>query len=133
MDEEFWCKVRNEPNFVLFVLFGNEKFIDLLNACMYCILITCHCHIPRYVKFMKKNDSGYPHDGRADKNPYPHDRRADKDSLYQLNHNLIIITNKVIMQIHNLMILIFIPRDQSPVFHALVYVCYAFFNDSSTV
>ena len=25
-------------------------------------------------------DSGYPHDGRADKNPYPHDRRADKDS-----------------------------------------------------
>ena len=22
------------------------------------------------------NDSGYPHDGRADKNPYPHDRRA---------------------------------------------------------
>ena len=26
-------------------------------------------------------DSGYPHDGRADKNPYPHDRRADKDSF----------------------------------------------------
>ena len=26
------------------------------------------------------SDSGYPHDGRADKNPYPHDRRADKDS-----------------------------------------------------
>ena len=25
-------------------------------------------------------DNGYPHDGRADKNPYPHDRRADKDS-----------------------------------------------------
>ena len=25
-------------------------------------------------------DSGYPHDGRADKNPYPHRRRADKDS-----------------------------------------------------
>ena len=24
-------------------------------------------------------DNGYPHDGRADKNPYPHDRRADKD------------------------------------------------------
>ena len=22
-------------------------------------------------------DSGYPHDGRTDKNPYPHDRRAD--------------------------------------------------------
>ena len=26
-----------------------------------------------------KLDSGYPHDGRADKNPYPHDRRADKN------------------------------------------------------
>ena len=26
------------------------------------------------------DDSGYPHDCRADKNPYPHDRRADKDS-----------------------------------------------------
>ena len=25
-------------------------------------------------------DSGYPQDGRADKNPYTHDRRADKDS-----------------------------------------------------
>ena len=25
-------------------------------------------------------ESGYPHDGRADKNPYPHDRRDDKDS-----------------------------------------------------
>ena len=25
-------------------------------------------------------DTGYPHDGRADKNSYPHDGRADKDS-----------------------------------------------------
>ena len=25
-------------------------------------------------------DTGYPHDGRANKNSYPHDRRADKDS-----------------------------------------------------
>ena len=25
-------------------------------------------------------DSGYPHDGRADKNPYRHDGCADKDS-----------------------------------------------------
>ena len=29
---------------------------------------------------MQHNDSGYPHDGRADKNPNPHDLRADKDS-----------------------------------------------------
>ena len=26
------------------------------------------------------DDTGYPHDGRADKNSYPHDSRADKDS-----------------------------------------------------
>ena len=32
------------------------------------------------LSFLLYNDSGYPHDGRADKNPYPHDRRADKDS-----------------------------------------------------
>ena len=25
-------------------------------------------------------DTGYPHDGRADKDSYPHDGRADKDS-----------------------------------------------------
>ena len=34
------------------------------------------------------------------------------------------------MQIQNIMVLIFITCacDQSPVFHALVYVCYAFFK-----
>ena len=32
-------------------------------------------------------DSGYPHDGRADKNPYPHDRRADKDSYPHDSNN----------------------------------------------
>ena len=26
------------------------------------------------------NDTGYPHNGRADKYSYPHDGRADKDS-----------------------------------------------------
>ena len=28
----------------------------------------------------QENDTGYPHDGRADKDSYPHDGRADKDS-----------------------------------------------------
>ena len=28
----------------------------------------------------KVSDTGYPHDGRADKDSYPHDGRADKDS-----------------------------------------------------
>ena len=32
-------------------------------------------------------DSGYPHDGRADKNPYLHDRRADKDSYPHDSNN----------------------------------------------
>ena len=27
-----------------------------------------------------RDDTGYPHDGRADKDSYPHDGRADKDS-----------------------------------------------------
>ena len=36
-------------------------------------------------------DSGYPHDGRADKNPYPHDRRADKDSYPHDSNNQRII------------------------------------------
>ena len=34
---------------------------------------------------------GYPHDGRADKNPYPHDRRADKDSYPHNSNNQCII------------------------------------------
>ena len=37
------------------------------------------------------DDSGYPHDGRADKNPYPHDRRADKDSYPHDSNNQCII------------------------------------------
>ena len=36
-------------------------------------------------------DSGYPHDGRADKNPYPHDRRADKDFYPHDSNNQCII------------------------------------------
>ena len=37
-------------------------------------------------------ESGYLHDGRADKNPYPHDRRADKDSyLHDSNNQCMIL------------------------------------------
>ena len=36
-------------------------------------------------------DSGYPHDGRVDKNPYPQDRRADKDSYPHDSNNQRII------------------------------------------
>ena len=32
-------------------------------------------------------DTGYPHDGRADKNSYPHDGRADKNSYPHDRHN----------------------------------------------
>ena len=36
--------------------------------------------IVKATAFGRRNDTGYPHDGRADKNSYPHDGRADKDS-----------------------------------------------------
>ena len=36
-------------------------------------------------------ESGYRHDGRADKNPYPYDRRADKDSYPHDSNNQSII------------------------------------------
>ena len=39
----------------------------------------------------KHIDSGYPHDGRADKNPYPNDRHADKDSYPHDSKNQCII------------------------------------------
>ena len=34
-----------------------------------------------------RDDTGYPHDGRADKDSYPHDGRADKDSYPHDRHN----------------------------------------------
>ena len=34
-----------------------------------------------------RNDTGYPHDGRADKDSYPHNGRADKDSYPHDRHN----------------------------------------------
>ena len=40
---------------------------------------------------LPKKDSGYPHDGRTNKNPYPHDRRADKDSYPHDSKNQCII------------------------------------------
>ena len=33
------------------------------------------------------DDTGYPHDGRADKDSYPHDGRADKDSYPHDRHS----------------------------------------------
>ena len=38
-----------------------------------------------------KCDSGYPHDGCADKNLYLHDRRADKESYQHDSNNQCII------------------------------------------
>ena len=37
-------------------------------------------YLPEYM------DTGYPHDGRADKDSYPHDGRADKDSYPHARH-----------------------------------------------
>ena len=46
----------------------------------------CSANIRGFLK-----DSGYPHDGRANKNPYPHDLRADKDSYPHDSTNQCII------------------------------------------
>ena len=35
----------------------------------------------------RADKDSYPHDGRADKDSYPHDRRADKDSYPHDRHN----------------------------------------------
>ena len=56
--------------------------------------VKSHLHglaLPDFSYFDNKIDNGYPHDGRADKNPYPHDRRADKDSYPHDSNNLCII------------------------------------------
>ena len=37
-------------------------------------------HYYAYKRLSILYDTGYPHDGRADKDSYPHDGRADKDS-----------------------------------------------------
>ena len=50
-----------------------------------------HVHVCLPALCVVLYDSGYPHDGRADKNPYPHDRRADKDSYPHDSNNQCII------------------------------------------
>ena len=42
--------------------------------------VECHKYLCSSNVICFRDDSGYPHDVRADKNPYPHERRADKDS-----------------------------------------------------
>ena len=43
------------------------------------------------MRIIHLEDSGYPHDGGADKNPYPLDSRADKDSYPHDSNNQCII------------------------------------------
>ena len=49
-------------------------------------------------------DSGYPQDGRADKNPYPHDRSDDKDSYPHNSNNQCIILRLLRVQLSFVMI-----------------------------
>ena len=62
----------------------------------------------RVFLFLEFIDTGYPHDGRADKNSYlhdgradkdsyPHDGRADKDSYPHDRHNQYIIGNIILI------------------------------------
>ena len=50
-----------------------------------------YCKVSDKMYWLRKNDSGYPQDGHADKNPYPHDRHADKDSYPCDSNNQCII------------------------------------------
>ena len=63
------------------------QVIMSLDLKLYAAFIT-RCHRPWNIVFI---DNGYPHDGRADKDPYPHDRRADKDSYPHDSNNQCII------------------------------------------
>ena len=48
-------------------------------------------YLKEYTHLVHFKDSGYPHDGRANKNPYPHNRRADKDAYPHDSNNQCII------------------------------------------
>ena len=53
-------------------------------------------------------DNGYPHDGRANKNPYPHDRRADKDSYpHDSNNQCIILWLQLSFVMTNVQLMLF--------------------------
>ena len=58
-------------------------------GCQLSISVLVKCF--RSLQWPATNDSGYPHDGRADKNPYPHDCCADKDSYPQDSNNQCIL------------------------------------------
>ena len=57
---------------------GQEKHERMRNCDYFPILLIIQCS--------DHKDTGYPHDGRADKDSYPHDRRADKDSYRHDRH-----------------------------------------------
>ena len=53
-------------------------------------------------------DNGYPHDGRADKDPYPHDRRADNDSYpHDSNNQRIILRLQLSFAMINVQFMLF--------------------------
>ena len=53
-------------------------------------------------------DNGYPHDGRADKDPYPHDRCADKDSYpHDSNNQCIILRLQLSFTMINVQLMLF--------------------------
>ena len=52
-----------------------------------------HEHDTGYPHDGRADKDSYPHDGRADKDSYPHDGRADKDSYPHDRHNQCIMLN----------------------------------------
>ena len=74
-----------------------DCFILFFASCLSSLLSIFGSKLRRTLKPSKASsldssiDNGYPHDGRADKNPYRHDRRADKDSYPHDSNNQCII------------------------------------------
>ena len=83
------CVVRWSQNPVRLSSYGNW-LPDGPNSVRFYFTVYCEIwsHSVRYGIY---EDSGYPHDGRADKNPYPYDRHADKDSYPHDSNNQCII------------------------------------------
>ena len=54
---------------------------------MHCVMVKVWCKFDQNWLNTFKVDTGYPHDGCADKDSYLHDGRVDKDSYPHDRHN----------------------------------------------
>ena len=69
----------------------------LLDFTDFCLRIGTVREDTGYPHDSRADKDSYPHDGRADKDSYPHDGRADKDSYPHDRHNQYIIGNIILI------------------------------------